>query len=159
MSIKADVDRGLEIRDQMEKLKTELKQIEARLQQAGLDGDQVELNDADREGRQFLAQGSSRIVPVVLTADLIVGEFLYGSPRHAKINMSIQDTRKVLEFFKPVRKFENLFDSGKKFRARAVAVFGQELAPKFITACVATDKEGIAKSSIKIAWDESKAKV
>ena len=67
MSIRHDVDRGLEIREQIEKLTAELKEIEARLKEAGLHADQVDLQDADREGKQFLAQGTQRIVPVIFT--------------------------------------------------------------------------------------------
>jgi hypothetical protein len=159
MSIRADVDRGMEIRDQMEKLKVELKDIEVRLQHAALHGEQVELNDADREGRQYLAAGSDRIVPVILTADLIISEFRRDSDRHTEIVDAIKNATGVLQFFKPVNKYENRFDSGKKFRLRATEVFGPDLAPAFITACVSRDKDGIAKSAIKVAWNETKAKV
>lgn len=160
MSIRDDVDRGLEIRAELEKLETELKDIEVRLKHAALHGEQVELADADRDGRQYLAAGRERIVPVILTADMIVGEFADGSKRHMEIVDSIADVKfiaGVLKFFKPVSKFENRFDSGKKFRAQAAEVFG-DLAPKFITACVARDKDGIAKSAIKVCWDDSKLK-
>ena len=159
MSIRADVDRGIEIRALMETLKAELKDIDTRLQHAALHGEQVELNDAEREGRQYLAAGSDRIVPVILTADLIIGEFVRDSKRHLEIMDAMQNRTGLHDFFKPVHKYENRFDSGKKFRMRAAEVFGKELAPKFITACVARDKDGIAKSSIKVAWDETKAKV
>ena len=57
MSIQADVDRGIEIRSEMEELKAQLKEIEARLTKAALRSEQVPLVDADREGRQFLAKG------------------------------------------------------------------------------------------------------
>ena len=153
-SVRQDVDRGLEIREQMEKLKTELKDIETRLQHAALHGEQVDLQDADREGRQYLATGSERIVPVILTADKIIGEFGRDSQRHLQIMDAIENRTGVLKFFKPVSKFENRFDNGKKFRANAAEVFG-ELAPAFITACLARDKDGIPKSDIKILWQES----
>ena len=158
MSIKADVDRGLEIRAQMEKLKVELKDIETRLHHAALHGVQVELADADREGRQYLAAGSERIVPVILTADLIVGEFASDSKRHIEILDSLYPRSGLTLFFKPVSKFENRFDSGKKFRLQALEEFGKDLAPKFITACVARDRDGIAKSSIKVMWEETQPK-
>lgn len=158
MSIRSDVDRGIEICAQMEKLKAELKDIEARMQHAALHGEQVVLNDADREGRQYLASGSDRIVPVILTADIIVGEFGRDSQRHLEIMQAIQNRTGMLKFFKPVNKFENRFDTGKKFRLEAKEIFGEELAPKFITACVARDKQGIPKSSIKVAWNETKVK-
>jgi hypothetical protein len=159
--VRADVDRGLEIRDEIEKLEVELKDIDARLKEAALLGEQVELTDADREGRQFLATGSERIVPVILTSDMIVGEFAMTSDRQMTVMDSLHsfDDRheKFIEFFKPVRKFENRFDSGKKFRALAAEILGEK-APAFITACVARDKDGIPKSAIKVMWDDAKAK-
>ena len=57
--IAADVDRLLEIKTRIAELTLELKTIEARLEQAGLDGEQVPLVDADREGKQYLARGSA----------------------------------------------------------------------------------------------------
>ena len=57
------------------------------------------------------------------------------------------------EFFKPVRKFENLFDDGKKFRARAADVL-DKAAPACLTACLSLDKDGLPKSDIKIEWDK-----
>ena len=157
MSVRADVDRGLAIRDEVEKLGAELKAINKRLQQAALAGEQVDLNDADREGKQFLAAGSERIVPVILTADQIIGEFGRDSDRHQEIVNAVSNATGVLKFFNPVNKFENRFDSGKKFRALASEVFGT-VAPAFITACLARDKQGIPKSAIKIMWDEVQAK-
>ena len=154
-SVRQDVDRGLEIRDQMEKLKIELKDIETRLQHAALHGEQVDLQDAEREGRQYLATGTERIVPVILTADMIVGEFAAKSERHNLI--AVAALGKLNEFYKPVNKFENRFDSGKKFRARASELL-DKLAPAFITACLARDKSGIPKSAIKVTWNEVRSK-
>ena len=159
MSLRTDIDRGLEITAELEKLTAELKDIEVRVKHAALHGEQVELNDADREGRQFLAAGTQRVVPVILTADLIVGEFGRDSERHRQIVNSVNSQIDVLKFFKPVNKFENRLDSGKKFRALAAEVFGKVDAPKFITACIARDKEGIVKNSIKIMWADAGAKV
>lgn len=156
MSIRADVDRGIEICAELEKLEAELKKIEARLKEAGLHGDQVNLQDADREGKQFLAKGTSRIVPVIFTADLIIGEFSASSPKAQMIRTAAHG--KLAEFFKPVNKFENRFDSGKKFRLRAGELLGAA-APNFITACVARDKEGIPKSQIKVEWSSAKEAV
>ena len=156
MSIKADVDRGIEIREQMEKLKAELKDIETRLHHAALHGEQVELNDAEREGRQYLATGSDRIVPVILTADLIRASFTANSEIHRQIAAVANGW--INRFYKPESKYESRFDSGKKFRQMAAELLGLN-APAFITACVARDKDGIAKSSIKVAWDETKAKI
>jgi hypothetical protein len=158
MSVRSDVDRGLEIRDAIEKLEVELKDIEVRLKHAGLNGEQVDLTDADREGKQFLARGSDRVIPVVFTSDMIIGEFTRSSKKHTEINsVLVAESFKLLQFFKPVQKFENLFGSGKKFRLHAAELLGDK-APAFITACVARDKEGIPKSAIKVMWDDSKVK-
>lgn len=156
MSVKADVDRGLEIRLQMEKLAAELKDIQVRLTHAALHGEQVDLTDPDREGRQYLATGTEQIVPVVLTSDMIIGEFGRESARHSEILKAVNHAA-ITNFFKPVNKFENRFDSGKKFRAQASEVFGDK-APQFITACIARDRDGIPKSSIKVMWDDTSAK-
>ena len=158
MSLRADIDRGLEITAEMEKLAAELKDIEVRVKNAALHGEQVELNDAEREGRQFIAAGTATTVPVILTSDMIIGEFGKNSARHLVLMEAVNnDGGKVLEFFKPVNKFENRFDSGKKFRQHAAEIFGAA-APMFVTACIARDKAGIPKSAIKVMWQETKPK-
>ncbi len=151
MSIRADVDRGLEICGELEKLEAELKLIEERLKKHGLEnpGLHVELQDADREGKQFLAAGTERVVPVVFTADLIVGSFGANTPAAQTIRVAACGN--LTEFFKPVNKYENRFESGKKFRARAAEVLGSA-APNFVTSCLARDKDGIAKSAIRVEW-------
>ena len=153
MSIKANVDRGLEIRSTIKKLEAELKVIEADLEKAALAGEQVPLQDADREGRQYLARGTGRIVPVVLTSDLIIGSFAANGEIHRKIGAAAQ--LRLSDFYKSVSKYENRFDSGKKFRQQAAELLGLD-APAFITACIARDKDGIAKSAIKVVWDDAK---
>lgn len=158
MSLRADIDRGLAITEELEKLAAELKDIEVRVKHAALHGEQVELNDADREGRQFIAAGTQRVVPVILTSDMIVGEFGARSARHLQIvRAASSDQANLEEFFKPVNKFENVFDSGKKFRKHADEIFGAK-APLFITACIARDKAGIPKSAIKVMWGDAGAK-
>ena len=154
MSLLADVDRGLEIRAEIEKLQTELKDIEVRVKHTALHGEHVELADPDREGRQYLAAGTGKVVPVIFTSDMIVGEFGWESKRHMEIMEAVHNRTGILQLFKLVNKCENRFDSGKKFRAQASEVFG-DLAPKFITACIARDKDGIAKSAIKVMWDDA----
>ncbi|MDR3457998.1 MAG: hypothetical protein P4N60_11170 [Verrucomicrobiae bacterium] len=156
MSLRADVDRGLVIRAEIEKLAVELKEIEARLKEAGLHGEQIELTDADREGRQFLATGSEQIVPVIFTADIIMGEFPNDSAKHKRI-LKLVNAPVLSNFYKPVSKHENRFDNGKKFRALAEELLGKE-APAFITACLARDKEGTPKNAVKVMWDGAKAK-
>ena len=155
MSIKADVDRGLEIRDEIAKLETEMKDIETRLKLHGLQnpGLQVELRDADRDGRQYLAPGTHKVVPVVFTSDLISGSINPLAPQAQTMRTAARD--KISEFFKSVHKWENRFSSGKIFRNHAAEILA-EAAPNFITACLARDKDGIPKSQIKVEWDSAK---
>ena len=152
--MREDVDRGLAIRAQMEKLDAELKDIETRLQMAGLKHPEqhVDLVDPEREGKRWLAHGSDRVVPVIFTADIIIGEFGAATPRAQTIRTAARG--KLVDFFKPVNKFENRFDNGKKFRAAAAQLLA-EAAPNFITACLARDKEGQPRSRIVVAWKET----
>lgn len=149
------VDRGLELRERIKKDTAELRKIEARLKEAGYEagkeGEHETLKDANREGSRWMARGSQRILPVVFTADMIVGSFTRGTDLHKKIEAAAGNHFSV--FFKPVSTFENRFDNGVKFRARAHELFDKS-APEFITACLSRDKHGIAKSDVKIAWDD-----
>lgn len=156
-AIRADVDRGLEIVDEMATLQDELEKIEARVEAAGLAGEQVELNDPDREGRQFIARGSAKTVPVVFTADLLVGQFQVDSDVHRGIiraMMAENYTRFFSDFFRSVHVFKTLFDSGKKFRAHAAELLGKN-APAFISACLQRDKTGVPKSKVVIDWQRA----
>ena len=155
--LRADVDRGLEIREQMEKLTVELKGITARLTDAALHGEQVPLVDDEREGKQFLAQGTDKIVPVIITADNLMGEFPAVGDKFDTIVATLEDRATLLKFYKPVNKFENRFDNGKKFRALADELLGKA-APAFITACLSRDKFGVPKNAIKVVWDDATAK-
>jgi len=152
--IRADVDRGLAIVDEMARLQEELDLIESRLEAAGLEGEQVELNDPDREGRQFLAQGSKSVVPVVFTADLIVQSFQVDSDVHRRIVLAIPAGHYIRDFFRSVRVFKTLFDSGKQFRAKAAELLGDS-APAFISACLQRDKDNIPKSKVRIEWQRA----
>jgi hypothetical protein len=146
------VDRGIVVRAELERLKTELKGIEARLQKYGLNGEHVELKDAEREGRRWLAHGSSLIVPVVFTADKIVQTFTAGSPVHDRI-LAAADSR-LREFFEPSTTYKNLCDDGKTFRTRADEKLGKVKGPPFVTACLAVDTHGIPKSDVKVMWED-----
>lgn len=154
--IRADVDRGLQIVGELDMLQKELEQIETRLEAAGLEGEQVELNDPDREGRQFIARGSAATVPVVFTADLLVKSFQVDSDVHRKIVAAMPATHldKFRQLFRSVRTFKTLFESGKEFRAKAAELLGKD-APAFISACLQRDKEGIPKSQVKIDWSRA----
>lgn len=153
MNVAADVDRGLAIKKLITDLATELAGIEDRLVKAGLEGDQVELEDPEREGRQFFAHGSAEVVPVVFTADLLTQSFANGSIVHGKI-VDALGAHPIGHFFRRVSGFATQFESGKKFRAQAAAMLGAA-APKFISACLRRDKDGTPKSQIRIEWDRS----
>lgn len=154
--IRSDVDRGLQIVDELKKLQDELDAIEARLEAAGLEGEQVELNDPDREGRQYIAQGSAKTVPVVFTADLLVKSFQVESVVHKAILAALpaEHLDKFRQLFRSVRTFKTLFESGKEFRARAAELLGDK-APAFISACLQRDKEQIPKSQVRIEWQRA----
>lgn len=152
------VDRGLQIVAELERLKVEKKEIDEELEKRGLErsAEHVDLKDEDREGKRWLAAGSEKIVPVVFTADKLVGSFAKGSPVHLKILNAAED--QLQTFFKRVEGFENRFDNGKKFRNIAREILGDK-APAFITACLARDKNGVPKSDIKIEWDKAEVKI
>lgn len=159
MSVADDVDRGLFIKSRIAELALELAAIEDRLVKAGLAGDQVELTDPEREGRQWLAHGSQQIVPVVFTADLLVKSFQVGTDVHHQILRSLTpyNTWRLRDFFRSTRVCKTLFESGKTFRAKAVEILGKESAPAFISACLSRDKEGTPKNQIRIEWDRAAA--
>ena len=155
--LRADVDRGLQIVGELKMLQDELALIEARLEAAGLEGEQVELIDPEREGRQYLARGSAAIVPVVFTADLLVKSFQAESETHRElISAMAEHWHEFRKFFRVVRVCKTLFDSGKTFRAQAAEILGNR-APEFISACLQRDKEGVPKSQVKIDWHRAAA--
>jgi hypothetical protein len=155
MSVANDVDRGLGIKKRIAELALELAEIEDRLVKAGLEGDQVELEDPDREGRQWLARGTEQVVPVVFTADLLVQSFANGSVIHGNIVAALGE-HPLGNFYRRVSGFAAQFDNGKKFRAHAAEMLGAS-APKFISACLRRDKDGTPKSQIRIEWERASA--
>lgn len=150
VAIQQAVDRGLEIRAQIETLSDELTVIEQALRDAALAGEQIDLVDADREGKQFLAAGTEAVVPVVLTADLVAQSFADGGPVHARLAAVAGE--KLGQFFRPVTTWKITAKTGKAFRIEAGAILGK-LAPEFISAALCRDKNGIPKSQIKVEWD------
>ena len=152
-TLQKSVDRGLQIRAMIEQLEEELSIIEQCLRSAALTGEQIELTDPDREGRQFLAQGTEAIVPVVLTADLIAQSFADKSPIHARLEDVAGE--KLPQFFRPVTTWKILAKNGKAFRQEATSILGDKDGPKFITAALSKDKNGIPKSQIKVEWDRA----
>lgn len=156
--IKADVERGIEIRNQITLLEAELKQIAARLEQAGLNGEQIPLQDADREGKQFLARGSSRIVPVRFESDLIAGSFQPDSNMHTAILAALgkEHADKLPKFFKDTRSFERVQKDGQAFRKLAREILPPVIFANVIQAVTQRDKAGIAKSKTVVAWDDAR---
>jgi len=152
-SLQRSVDRGLEIRATIQQLQDELSTIEECLRHAALAGEQVELTDPDREGRQFLAKGTESVVPVVLTADLVAQTFADGSPVHARLKDVAGE--KLGQFYRAVTTWKMLAKNGKAFRLEAHASLGDKDGPAFITAALARDKNGIPKSQIKVEWDRA----
>lgn len=156
-SIAGDVDRGLAIVQSMLALKGELAEIEERLIADALarPDEHRALADAEREGRQWIAQGSECALPIVFTADKLVKEFVAEGAVAKRIGDAVAyplfDT-----FFAKVISYEAKVKDGKKFRALAAEVLG-EAAPGFIAACRVVDKFGIPKSDQKIEWNAAAA--
>jgi len=155
MNTKELVDRGLVLRSEISERQKELKEIESGLEEIGLarSAEHEELVDAEREGRRWFAAGSEKIVPVIFTADKIIGSFKSDGATHEMIRVALGKQRgKLQEFYKPETTWGNLFKDGKQFRTAAREILGM-CAPGFITACVARDKSGVARSDIRIEWD------
>ena len=79
------VDRGVVLVAEIEVRRTELAKIEKALKAVALEGDHEELKDAAREGRRYLARGTSTEVPVVFSADLLIASFAPESDLHRAI--------------------------------------------------------------------------
>jgi hypothetical protein len=147
------VKRGLEIQEKLAELKTELSAVEEFLKKRALNGTQIELEDADREGRQYIARSEHFEVPVILSADLLIKSFKHESAQHLKIESDCDGKLKL--FYAKKITYEVIHPTGKAFRKEALSVLGEQ-GPEFITACVARDKNGIPKSVIQIDWGRSR---
>lgn len=154
VGIATDVDRGLYLIGRIDAFKKELEQIEARLEKAGLEGDQIELVDPEREGRQFLAKGSEAIVPVVFTADLLIKSFAEDSETKQRVLSALPGAMAFNGFFRRIVTFKAMIDSGKQFRKEAAEILG-DAAPAFISACLQRDKRGVPRSQTKIEWNRA----
>lgn len=152
-TLQKSVDRGLEIRDTIKELEDELSVIEQCLKKAALAGEQIELTDPEREGRQFVARGTESIIPVVITADLIMQTFAAESPTHARLSDVAGD--KLGQFYKAVTKMAILAKNGKSFRRDAGEILGEKDGPRFISAALARDKNGVPKNQIKVEWERA----
>ena len=152
--IAADVARGLQIKAEIGRLIVELDAIETRLEAAGLAGCQIPLQETDREGKQYLACGLEKIVPVRFESDQIVGSFPPDSIMHKDV-AAIAGAH-VEKFFKDVRKFERVPKDGNAFRKLARKLLAPDAFAKLISACTSRDKAGIPKSKTVIGWDDAK---
>lgn len=147
------VDRGLVLRAEIAEREAELKAIEERLKAAALRGEQIELNDPEREGRQWLAEGSAAVVPVVLTSDLLMQSFADGSPAHARVEAAAGG--RLDEFYRPVKTWKMLAANGKAFRREAAGLLGPQAGAELVSACVLRDKYGVPRSTVKVEWDRA----
>lgn len=156
MSIQKDIDRGLVLVKEIAELETELKAIKARIEKAALNGPQIPLEDAERDGMQYLARGTQKVVPVVITADFLVSSFGSLTPKHEEIRAALPNVEPLLtDFYAPKLTYERVIEDGQAFRKLAREMM-PDIAEPFIQACVARDKHGIAKSAVKIGWDRAK---
>jgi len=153
MTITQLVDRGLALKAEITTRTKELKDIEQKLTAIGLTRQHESLADEDRDGRRWFAKGSELIVPVVFTADLIIGSFAAASPTHLLIEKAAAG--KMNSFYTATRTYKNIVGDGKKFRHEALAQLGPVGAPPFVSACLSRDKDGLPKSAIKVGWEEA----
>jgi hypothetical protein len=153
--IVTDIARGIFIRNEIAKLKAELTAIEKRLEAAGLAGDHIPLQDKEREGKQYLALGEDRIIPVRFESDQLISSFKPDSTLHKTIAAILGN--KLSKFFKDTRVFQRVQkEDANKFRKLAREVLDPDDYAKLINACISRDKAGIAKSKTVVAWDDSK---
>lgn len=153
MKLAVAVDRGSVIVAEIARLKLELATCEEIILAAALIGDHIDLIDPEREGKQYIAEGTTGTVPVVFTSDLVAGSFAEDSILHNRAKEVAGD--KLAEFYKRKINFELISKSGLAFRREAAATFDAETAPKFVTACLSRNKDGIPKSQTKIEWDRA----
>lgn len=156
--ISSDVSRGLVIRDQIKTWQAELKAIEKRLEQAGLEGDQIPLQEPDREGRQFIARSHQAgiAVPVIFESDQIVASFRDTSAMALDlIDFCDEKEIRLHEFYSPITSYTRVQKDGQEFRKTARQRLGT-LAPEFISHCLQRDKDNIPRSRTIIAWDNAK---
>lgn len=153
--IAADVERGIFLKAEIAKLQAELKAIESRLEQAGLQGEQIPLEESEREGRQYIAVGKEKIIPVRFESDQLIASIKPESDEHAAVVAILGD--KFPLFFKDTRSFERKHkDDANKFRTFARKQLEPDTYAQLIAACVAKTKDGIPKSKTVIAWNEAK---
>lgn len=152
--IAKDIERGIEIKAEIANLTTELKEIEARLQKAGQTGEQVALQDPSREGKQFLARSTRRIIPVRFESDLVAASFDPDSIMHKEASDIAGDL--LPRFYKQSNKFARVPEDGEDLRIIARELLTADKFALFIRAITSRDKKGIAKSRIVVGWKDEK---
>jgi hypothetical protein len=160
--VPALTDRLVEIKQLLDALTEEKKEIEAKLEAWALSQQQEPLKDEKREGRKVVMAGARHRATVVFSSDLIIGSFKADGPKHQELlrllgplthESQVSATALLEKFFTPPDTWENRFKDGQKFRTAAAEWLSAEVAPKFIAACRSTDRHGIAKS--KTAFEVS----
>lgn len=147
-----DVDEGIEKFKQLEALKGELAEIEARLIQDSLDrpDEHQLLADKRREGRQFILQGTNANIPVVFTADKIIKSRL---DDNVELKRAKAIAGNLFSRFYTVKQTRIMLPKdGKAFRTLAATLLGKVKGPQFVSACLDRDREGIPKNDTKVEW-------
>lgn len=148
-------DRLVEIDIELGKLTSEKKQIQERLELWALAQAHEPLKDEKREGRKVSLEGARHKATVVFSSDLLIGSFKKDGTKHKELlrllgplthESNVSATTLLEKFFSPPDTYENRFKDGQRFRTAAAEWLPAEVAPKFIAACRAVDKFGIAKS-------------
>jgi hypothetical protein len=154
--IHQDVERGIVIKYEIEQLTIELKHIEKRLEQAGLHGQQIPLENAEREGKQYLAKSAKHIVPVVFESDMLIKSFPYGSPLHHALD-HLCGGENFKTFFDQKRTFERSESDGHVFRKDVFDLMEDNgKSHRIIGLLKAKNKDGIIKSRTVIDWKNTK---
>lgn len=152
--IAKDIERGHQIRAEIDGLKAELKTVEGRLKEAAGEAPHVDLEDAEREGKQALLRSSKHVLPVRFTADSIVGSIDEDGETHRRLAAIAAD--KLPLFFAPRPKLFRVPKDGREFRATAREHLDPQSFAALIYAATDRTKDGLAKSSTVIAWDDLK---
>lgn len=156
--IAADIDRGEFLSSRIKQDRAELKEIEKRLESAGLNAHHVPLRDKDREGKQAILKSGHRTLPVIFESDLLVGSFQADSDTAGKVRALITK-QAFTTLFKEVHAFERRIDDGQKFRIAARKTITDEaICLQVLGHLKAKNKDGITKSKTVIAWDQLPAK-
>jgi len=152
--ITADIERGAFLTARIKADKAELKDIEKRLEAAGLNSPHVPLKDKDREGKQALLRSGNRCLPVVFESDILIGSFPAAGDIAGFIRSRITKEAFIL-LFKEVHNYERRIDDGQKFRLAArKAIEDETLCLEILAVLKAKNKDGITKSKTVIAWDQ-----